>query len=95
MLTIMGTETRSASDGIEALEVAATFQPDLIFLDIGMPRMNGYETACRLRQLPWGKNVVLIALTGWGQEDDRRNPKKRDLISISSSRSSPRHWKGS
>ncbi len=72
MLTLMGKEARIAHDGQEALEVAAQFQPDLILLDIGMPRLNGYDAAKRLRAAPWGKRMVLVALTGWGQEEDRR-----------------------
>lgn len=72
MLTMMGNETQTAHDGLEALEVAVAFRPDVILLDIGMPRLNGYDAARRIRQEAWGKNVVLVALTGWGQEEDRR-----------------------
>ena len=72
MLRLMGNEAKTAHDGLEALDVAAVYQPDLILLDIGMPRLNGYDTAKRLRQQPWGKNMTLVALTGWGQEEDRR-----------------------
>ena len=72
MLTLMGNELRTAHDGLEALDVAAAFRPDLILLDIGMPRLNGYDTARRIRGQPWGKNTVLVALTGWGQEEDRQ-----------------------
>jgi CheY-like chemotaxis protein/anti-sigma regulatory factor (Ser/Thr protein kinase) len=72
LFKLMGSETRTAHDGLEALEAAAAFQPHLILLDIGMPRLNGYETARRIREQPWGKNVVLAALTGWGQDEDRR-----------------------
>ena len=72
LLTIEGNETLTAHDGLEALEVAAAFRPDVMFLDIGMPKLNGYEVGRRMRQHAWGKDVVLIALTGWGQEDDKR-----------------------
>ena len=72
LLTLEGNETRTAHDGLQALEVAAAFRPDAILLDIGMPKLNGYEVCRRLRQQPWGKNMVVIALTGWGQEDDKR-----------------------
>jgi signal transduction histidine kinase len=72
LLRLMGNETRTAHDGLEALEVAAAFGPEVVLLDIGMPRLNGYDTARRLREQPWGKDVVLVALTGWGQEEDRR-----------------------
>ena len=72
MPELMGNEAKTAHDGLEALEVAPLFRPDLIFLDIGMPRLNGHETAKRIRELPWGKTVTLVALTGWGQDEDRR-----------------------
>jgi CheY-like chemotaxis protein len=52
--------------------VAATFRPDLILRDIGMPILNGYDTARHIREQPWGKHVLLVALTGWGQDEDRR-----------------------
>ncbi len=54
------------------MEAAAGFRPDVVLLDIGMPRLNGYEAARRIREQPWGEAVVLVALTGWGQEEDRR-----------------------
>jgi CheY-like chemotaxis protein len=72
MLKFMGNEVRTAHDGLEAVEAAAALRPDMILLDIGMPRLNGYDTCRRIREQPWGKNVVLVALTGWGQDEDRR-----------------------
>jgi CheY-like chemotaxis protein len=72
MLRIMGNETRTAFDGQEAVDVAAAFKPDLILLDIGMPRLNGYDACRRIQEQPWGQGVVMVALTGWGQEDDKR-----------------------
>jgi signal transduction histidine kinase len=72
MLRMKGHHTRTAYDGLEAVQLAASFRPDLLLLDIGMPKMNGYEVARHIRQQPWGKNMVLIALTGWGQEKDKR-----------------------
>jgi PAS domain S-box-containing protein len=72
MLELMGHETRTAHDGLEALAAAAAFRPDLILLDLGMPKLDGYETSRRIRQEPWGARTVLVALTGWGQEEDRR-----------------------
>ena len=72
LLTLEGNETRTAHDGLEVLDVAAAFRPDVILLDIGMPKLNGYEVCCRIRQQAWGKSVVVIALTGWGQEEDKR-----------------------
>jgi len=72
LLEIMGNDIRTAYDGLEAVEVAATFLPELILLDIGLPKLNGYEVARRVRQQPWGRDMILVALTGWGQDDDRR-----------------------
>ncbi len=58
------------------MESVASFRPDVVLLDIGLPKLNGYEAARQIRQQPWGKDVYLIALTGWGQEDDRRSCKE-------------------
>ncbi|MBQ5942616.1 ATP-binding protein [Massilia sp. AB1] len=71
LLQIAGHETRTAYDGVNALEVAAGFHPELVFLDIGMPRMDGYEAARRMRELPGMRDVLLAALTGWGAAEDR------------------------
>jgi CheY-like chemotaxis protein len=79
MLTIMGHDTRTAHDGQEALEAAEAFRPDVVLLDIGLPKLNGYEVARRLRAQPWGESTVLIAQTGWGQEEDRRRSKEAGL----------------
>lgn len=73
LLAMGGNETRTAHDGPTALEVAAEFRPDVMLLDIGLPGMSGLDVARRIRQEPWGEKIVLIALTGWGQEEDRRN----------------------
>jgi PAS domain S-box-containing protein len=72
ILQIRGNDTRTAYDGLAALDVAAAFRPDVVLLDIGMPKLNGYDTARRLRTQPWGRNITLIALTGWGQDEDRQ-----------------------
>lgn len=72
MLELLGNETRTAHDGLQALAEAAGFQPDIILLDIGMPKLNGYEVAQRIRQEEWGKDMLLVAVTGWGQDEDRR-----------------------
>jgi PAS domain S-box-containing protein len=71
ILGLIGHETRTAHDGVEAIEVADEFQPHAVLLDIGMPKLNGYEAARRMRQKEWGRQVLLVALTGWGQETDR------------------------
>jgi PAS domain S-box-containing protein len=72
MLEIMGYETRSAYDGLQALEAADQFRPAVALLDIGMPKTNGYDVARHIRQQPWGKDIVLMAVTGWGQETDKK-----------------------
>ncbi|MBS0580581.1 MAG: response regulator [Proteobacteria bacterium] len=71
LLELEGHEVRSAHDGMQALEAAAAFRPDVIFLDIGMPGLTGYEVAERLRALDPARTLRLIALTGWGQPEDR------------------------
>jgi len=72
MLKMMGHDTRTAYGGQEGVDMAGAYRPDVVLLDIGMPGLNGYE-ACRLiRAQPKGKDVMLIALTGWGQDEDRR-----------------------
>ena len=76
LLQMTGNETRTAHDGLEAVEAAATFQPDVVLLDIGLPKLNGYEAARKIRDQSWGKNMVLVAVTGWGQDEDRQ--KSRD-----------------
>jgi len=72
MLDLEGHDVRTAADGLEALEIAEEFRPNVVLLDIGMPGIDGYETARRLRARPWGGSVLLCAQTGWGQEDDKR-----------------------
>lgn len=72
LLQCDGHEVHTAGDGAEALEVAAQCRPNVALLDIGMPKLDGYEVARRIRAEPWGKSTVLIALTGWGQDEDRR-----------------------
>jgi PAS domain S-box-containing protein len=72
MLRLAGHDIQKAYDGLEAVQTAAAFRPEVVVLDIGMPKMNGYEAARHIRQQPWGKEMLLIALTGWGQEEDKR-----------------------
>jgi signal transduction histidine kinase/ActR/RegA family two-component response regulator len=69
-LKLAGYQTRVAYDGRTAVEMAEILEPAVVLLDLGLPHLNGHEVARRLRALPWGRNAVLIALTGWGQEDD-------------------------
>jgi CheY-like chemotaxis protein len=72
ILRVKGNESLAAHNGLEAIKQAADFRPDIILLDLGMPGINGYDTARQIRAQPWGKDVHLVALTGWGQDEDRR-----------------------
>jgi CheY-like chemotaxis protein len=72
MLRLAGHEVHTAHDGQEAVEVASWFRPDVALLDIGMPRLNGYDACRRIREQPWGWGILVVALTGWGQEEDKR-----------------------
>ncbi|HUA26112.1 MAG TPA: response regulator [Steroidobacteraceae bacterium] len=71
LLQMWGHDVVFAYDGPTALETAEQWQPEAVFLDIGLPGMDGYEVAARLRALPHAKGAVLIAITGYGQDDDR------------------------
>jgi len=72
LLRLQGHEVHVAHDGPAALEALNGYRPEMVFLDIGMPGMDGYEVARRVRQMPGLEDVVLVALTGWGQKEDRR-----------------------
>jgi len=72
MLQLMGHEVFTAYDGLEAFELAEGCRPDAVLLDIGMPRLNGFDVAKRIREAQWGRGVMIIAITGWGTEQDRR-----------------------
>ena len=72
LLKLQGYEVRVAFSGVASLEITKTFIPDAVFLDIGMPGMDGYEVARLMRQQPGMEKIVLAALTGWGQQEDRR-----------------------
>jgi CheY-like chemotaxis protein len=70
LLGLFGFVAAAARSGVEALEKGSTFRPDVVLLDIGMPEMDGFETARAIRAQPWGERVRIIALTGWGQPED-------------------------
>lgn len=72
LLKIGGHDTQVAHDGVEAVAKTADFKPDIVLLDIGLPKMNGYDTCRAIREQPWRKDIVIVALTGWGQDEDRR-----------------------
>jgi signal transduction histidine kinase len=76
VLELAGHEVRTAYDGADALQLAEVFRPRVMLLDIGMPHMDGYQAARQIRDRAWGRSMVLVALTGWGQEQDRRRTRE-------------------
>jgi two-component system, chemotaxis family, CheB/CheR fusion protein len=72
LLQLSGHEVYTAANGAVALESAEQHRPEVALLDIGMPKLDGYEVARRIRAQPWGARITLVALTGWGQDSDRR-----------------------
>jgi CheY-like chemotaxis protein len=76
LLQVLGCEVAVAYDGEEALRVGRQFKPDAVLLDLGMPRLNGFEACECMRREPWGKGICIVAVTGWGQEEDRRRTKE-------------------
>ena len=71
-LQMAGHDVQIALDGLRALAAVESFRPHVAFLDLAMPGMNGFDVARRVREFPWGRAVVLVALTGWGHEEDRK-----------------------
>jgi PAS domain S-box-containing protein len=76
LLEIAGHEVHKAFDGEAAISSAEKLLPEVALLDIGMPKANGYEVARRIREHPWGKQIYLVAITGWGQEADKRRARE-------------------
>jgi CheY-like chemotaxis protein len=72
MLARMGNDVWTAQDGLQAVAAAARFRPEQVLLDLRMPNLNGYDAAQRIREQPGGRDVILVAHTGWGQEQDRQ-----------------------
>jgi len=72
LLEYDGHTTHTAYDGLEAVEAVDTFRPDVVLLDIGLPTLNGYEACRRIREQASGRPLQLVALTGWGQDEDRK-----------------------
>jgi CheY-like chemotaxis protein len=76
LLAARGYDVRIAHDGAQALQAAAEFNPEIAFVDIGMPKVHGFEVARRMRAQPATASCVLVAVTGWGQENDRRRARE-------------------
>jgi CheY-like chemotaxis protein len=72
LLELSGHHVQTAYTGRRALELAETSRPHVLLLDIGLPDLDGYQLAAKVRATPWGRGIILIAATGWGQEEDRR-----------------------
>ncbi len=72
LLRMFGNEVQTVHDGEEALNIAERYRPDVLLLDLGLPRMNGHEVCRLLRLQPWAKTMTIVAVTGWGQDEDRR-----------------------
>jgi CheY-like chemotaxis protein len=80
-----GNQVRVAYDGQEAVEVASVFQPDIVFMDLAMPKLDGYGAARHIRKQPWGQQMVLVAVSGWGRTGTKNAPRRPDSIIIWSS----------
>ncbi len=76
VLELLGHDVRIADNGVHAVDLAQVFRPDVILLDIAMPKLNGFEACRRIRGQPWGKNAILVAITGWGHDEDRRRSRE-------------------
>ncbi|HEX3601313.1 MAG TPA: ATP-binding protein [Lacipirellulaceae bacterium] len=76
LLRLTGHEVETVYDGPSAVQKAEVYQPDIMLLDIGLPGMNGYEVCRSIRRQPWGKTIRMVALTGWGQDQDRRTARE-------------------
>jgi CheY-like chemotaxis protein len=76
MLGKMGNAVRAAYDGIEALDAAAAFRPDVVLLDLTLPKLDGCGAARRMRAEPWGKSILLVAMTGWARDEDRQRSRE-------------------
>jgi len=76
LLALSGHDARTAGDGVRGIRLAQEFHPEVVFCDLGLPGMNGYEVARELRSLPFGRDIILAALTGFGQPGDREKTAK-------------------
>jgi DNA-binding response OmpR family regulator len=71
LLTMLGHETSTAHDGVAAVEAAEKFEPHIVLLDLGLPKLNGYDVCRRIRSAPWGKSMMIVAVTGMSGENER------------------------
>jgi len=76
LLKLLGNEVLTVHDGLEAVAAAEQFRPEVVLMDVGMPRLNGYEATRRIREQPWGQEMIVVALTGWGQESDKEQSRE-------------------
>jgi CheY-like chemotaxis protein len=76
LLKLLGNEVCTVHDGLEAVAAAERLRPEIVLMDVGMPRLNGYEATRRIREQPWGRDMKIIALTGWGQESDKEQSRQ-------------------
>lgn len=72
LIDMLGYDVATANSGREALALGADFKPQMVFLDLGMPEMDGFTTAAKIREQPWGETAIIVALSGWGQDEDKR-----------------------
>jgi CheY-like chemotaxis protein len=79
LLKANGSEAITAHDGLAAVAAAEEFRPDVVLLDLGLPGIDGYEVARRIREQPWANEVVLVALTGWDREEDKLRLKEANF----------------
>ena len=76
LLRMKGHDVRTAYDGLEAIDAAISHKPEIVLLDVGLPRLNGFDVARRLRESEGLRKAILVALTGWGHDEDRRRSKE-------------------
>lgn len=76
LISMLGNNINTAHSGREAVELAGDFRPEVIFMDIGMPEMDGLEATRQIRKQPWGEDILIVALSGWGQDEDKRKSKE-------------------
>src|SRR5204863_3568559 len=76
LLRVSGHQTSVAHDGLEAIALAEQGRPDVVLMDVGLPKLDGHEACRRIRSQPWGKDMLMIALTGWSQEEDHRKSRE-------------------